>query len=1294
MMNTDPLIGDGWDDVELVDDEVISSDQQIVVETKSSHDSKVESNVLKDGESVLQRMENKTETEISSFHVGSGFFIGRLTRLLDPTIPKSVDEDVDHDDGWKEDSFDLDDVDTESMTFQDISHRNSSYYTQDESIENEATFTDSQLKRTDTAALEIAEAGGSRSPKVTHAASPQDYVTHPPLEPLEGIDTCDLVVVNGSIDCESNISTASDGKNIFVNGHINEAQQQQQQPLKDENQQYQPNLSTSNFNHYDETEIVSSQPQNGTSRKEDSLENCSAKATPMKLEELEQKLLLANERWEELHNEYKIRNGENESAKVWLQGEIETLTKRIVERDNQIHLLEYLSSEQKSTLTQYEEKISHLQYTLDCTLYENGELRDAVERIKSEYIDKVSCVEESAQQMNNQNVELRNQLTTRLLQKETFSPNTENSKNNDVSIVSVKKSLCPKIDVTLSEDNDSTNIISQLNRSIVELEESLQASNKQTAPMLIQRNNLVDGTVDDYIMKCNQLSMEYSDISYNLQQVTGELQEIKITLSERDRSIPTLESECLRMSKVVLDKDSRIVELEQTIKDLKHKETDNITELNQLSTENERITSSLQRIKAEKDSLTEILDSRNQVISSLENDYLRISSEILDNNRRVLDLEKTIEVLNLKETTLTTNLKDLSVDNDELLLKLHRIVDENECLTKSLDKSNKTISLLESDCLRISHDTDDKDRQILELHVTVDAMNRNRIQMMTLNEELSLKNDELSLNLKQMKDESDSLKICLEQRDQTISLLESECYKMRIDIDEKDRRILEQLDQEFERRNDKKEALYNFPVLNEQTISCSKNQLIQLNDRVRELETVNSDLLEQSRLFAQDKASLQSKVDAQSTEIQKLKEENEEILVQLGYFITKSDETKDKDVSESGTWSQEKIALLNQIECLNVTVGGLETELLHFDSIKQEYCLLKANVDDLRQRFSNHDSSRDNAYQEIVFILEQNSIEMLHQEKVIASLREDLESLKVKNSAIEEEMVITRHSLEEYDLLTGKLAKTVQRFSKHGSDTGILYLAIVDILEENERKLSHQESEIRLLQDGLESYQARYFAIDKELGNAKSLIDSLQTKLEHDSNLSRNQNDAYKESDVEYVTDLESMLKVKSEDNHTLVERLSQKEEHIAELHSTVDKMGVNCNAMIEKLSNTVNEQAEEIGRLRLMNNSIQKHRSTEQMSIRLEEFIQLQEDYRKVKEALDRKISTESYVDIVNTLSVRTHQNDMSLKEEVIRLALALERSEMKRADTLEELVNERKTYAANLKTIHDSLKQVFVSL
>jgi len=235
---------------------------------------------------------------------------------------------------------------------------------------------------------------------------------------------------------------------------------------------------------------------------------------------------------------------------------------------------------------------------------------------------------------------------------------------------------------------------------------------------------------------------------------------------------------------------------------------------------------------------------------------------------------------------------------------------------------------------------------------------------------------------------------------------------------------------------------------------------------------------------------------------------------------------------------------------------------------------------------------------------------------------------------------------------------------------------IIERLQGEIRQL--KENSATLSKDKLENEAARQVEIDglrEQVSNLKDKCDRLQNDLLSVSASQRedNRNDVIIERLQGEIRQLKATL---SKDISLLKLKLADKDSEVASIK--------------EQMENALNEKDEEIGKLRAAEQLSYTEETNEE--IEGEPFHQDQ-SYVKTEEEKECYSGDEDDDSLQGLLAEETDSDDF-LRSQIVILAQALERAELRRAQALERIVTERKSNADIVSQLGLSVKRFYSTI
>jgi uncharacterized protein YukE len=205
-------------------------------------------------------------------------------------------------------------------------------------------------------------------------------------------------------------------------------------------------------------------------------------------------------------------------------------------------------------------------------------------------------------------------------------------------------------------------------------------------------------------------------------------------------------------------------------------------------------------------------------------------------------------------------------------------------------------------------------------------------------------------------------------------------------------------------------------------------------------------------------------------------------------------------------------------------------------------------------------------------------------------------------------------------------------------------------------------------------YQQKILDLEMKCNNLSMELDTVRSQLE--------------------TTEGALLAKDQLYDMRSAVYDLESNEKHVSRVVHESENHIRQLEAELQSKSKYANELQESVSNLKLLLEDVDIAKENEMIIMRKEfEIEALKQELASMK----IKVTTteEQLQRIVGTtegIAASKYQNEMDyLQSNIVAVALALEQSELNRADTLKRLVSEREAYAVQLRAMCDKLKQFY---
>ena len=528
---------------------------------------------------------------------------------------------------------------------------------------------------------------------------------------------------------------------------------------------------------------------------------------------------------------------------------IKKLQAEIVEKNKRITTLELSNKEKDTQIASLQSKISALEQQGTKDKAEIANLTKELNQIKAEK-------EAIQNNLNKVSAELK-------------TLQTENAK-------------------TLSENADLKKQVEDLNTKITNLNSQISAKDKTIGELNTKISNL-EKQLESKTAKITELEGKVATLTKTNETNTKKISELNNTINGLNDKIKALETNKSANEKEIKNLKEQLANLTKIKESLEQ-------EKNNLSSELENTKKLLEAEKNTNKVNTEKIADLDQKLKDLQAKYdaLTSSSDKCDAQTQILkeqveslttqlgEKQKEIEGLNKKITDLTTqnSEKDTKIQNLEKQI-------QNAKNTKTAD--DKTISSLKTELENIK-----KEKQ--NIQTELDEANKKITEFETKNKDLIANNSKISEELKQAKENIDTLNNTIKEKDTKIAELETSVSNLQKEIETKNAKIAEleekvteldnkdkanaakiaELNNTINGLNDKIKALETNKSANEEEINNLKNQLETLtkakNNIEEEKNNLSSELANTKKLLEEEKATNMANAEKIADLEQKLKD--------------------------------------------------------------------------------------------------------------------------------------------------------------------------------------------------------------------------------------------------------------------------------------------------------------------------------------------------------------------------------------------------------------------------------------
>ena len=921
-------------------------------------------------------------------------------------------------------------------------------------------------------------------------------------------------------------------------------------------------------------------------------------------------------------------------------------------------------------------EIAKLRYELETKVVECQETNSEKDRMEHELAD--AKAELSA--MREQNDELRTTIE---------AMDNDNGEINHLAaeVANLKYDLEAKV----TECEHSTAEKSQLESTLVELKDEVKILRKENESLRqiqrdadVQINDLratveaMDGDADEM----NELVAEVADLKYQLEakviecsEITAERNRIDVQQSEANAKLTTLKNENDTIRRVQRDSDAQLNELRATVESLKNDTSEmnsikaGITELKRdleaKVTEHNDNMNALQELQAKLDNAEECLKETMNGTSGGEEDTLRAQNYEL--NRRNVDLQDQLTAFESSKSDLFLALED----------KI-RAIESLELQIKSLNSQLLEASHLQQEMMEVRESFEEKSQQC---------------------ETISRKVDELQVELVNARREHDE---AMKQTSKMNSITVQGLEERLTDVTSQITNLSTQLE------SSKTECARFVDAI--ATLEKEKNQLSSM------LESVNAELAEKQKQASNNIDLIKKEMESVIARNDELTETNQVILEEKAYAAKALK-------SKTSEFEQELSRCNASMETMKSEIESVTQQSKELTERNQSLLLEKEGaIRALASKTTDFERERK--------LFETSRMANSDAQQSISNLEKQLQDLRASNQRLESELFETSFAADKNEALlrekdnlereahalreqVGILSSQVASASKDNDAfsverEGLLsrinklekeLLACENVVDLRDEMTSMQEEREQLdldneellvqlglmQQDKLENEAARQVEIDglrEQISNLNDKCDRLQNDL--NSSLAKDNSEVI-ECLQEEIQQLKGNAATFSKNMSLLKLKLADKDSEVLSVK--------------EQLKNTLSEKDKEIEKLNQDKEVLMRAAERLSHSEEAHEEIQdksLNQDQSSVKEEEEKEYCSGDEDDDISLQGLLAEEVDSDdfLRSQIVVLAQALERAELRRATTLERMVSERKSNADIVSQLGLSVKRFYSTI
>lgn len=705
-------------------------------------------------------------------------------------------------------------------------------------------------------------------------------------------------------------------------------------------------------------------------------------------------------------------------------------------------------------------------------------------------------------------------------------------------------------------------------------------------------------------------------------------------------------------------------------------------------------------VESSRSDLQLALDEKMRTIESFEahiNSLNAQLSEASNLHQEIIDLRTAFEDKSQECETLASK-----VDEVQVALDYAQTVNE-KAIKESSDQSNEQISKLNA-----------KIAELLKDHnVTMQGMEDRLIDASNQIANLSAQCDDCRQRLE---DSQIECARCAE----TISKLEDEKVQLSSALKLANAAIEE---------NQKQASINNTSadIIKEEmnSIMSQNKELIERNEVILQEKAGAVEALDiRTNQFEQEVSRCNARVDTIKKEMESTMNQNMELIERnkallrekegtFGALVAKTTELeREKKLSQKANSEaqQTMLDLEQQLQDLKSTNKRLESELFEYSSAANDYAALMKERDNLAQEakvlreqvneLSSQVADTFSAVQREALLARISNLEAeLHanENENAADLRDELTSMQEEREQLDQdnEELLVQLGLMQQDKLQNEAARQVEmdglreqvsilkvkcdrlqsdlRRSETSNPTMDNNQEVIECLRGEIRQL--KENSAALNKDKFANEAARQIEIDglhEQVSKLKEKCDSLQNDLRT------------KDNSQEVIERLRHEIRQLKENSATLSKDISLLKLKLADKDSEV-------TSIKEHMENALNEKDGEISKLLRAAEEMQYTADTTE-EIESDSFYQDQSNV-STEEEKEYYSGEEDDISLQGLLAEETDSDDF-LRSQIVILAQALERAELRRAQTLERMITERKSNADIIGQLGLSVKRFYATI
>eukprot|EP00111_Clytia_hemisphaerica_P008686 TCONS_00025392-protein len=589
-------------------------------------------------------------------------------------------------------------------------------------------------------------------------------------------------------------------------------------------------------------------------------------------------------------SEEKIQTEKLRQTNNSLEMEVEKLKSKLLnseERDKTlkatVEKLEKKGHDDRSKILNFEKEVNSLKQRIKTLKQENSSLSDNVKSMESQMKEELSSKVIENERLSHETKQVREELQCKIDQLET----------DHLSYTAESEAVKKTLENQLSHLQNELEAVSHHFREYKREQETCLSFNQVEVENLKKQNISLNEKLTSSDVKLENLSQNYDDLSKDLQCSRKENESLQIEIEERE--------------KVILELKSRIKQHENEAMDLKEKQTNNMSLIDQL---NQQSKSELAAQKSVYDEKLTVLEADYELLkTSLRNceQEKSVCIETYKKQIKTLQLQSDGEIdkMSHERDELSTTLQTAHLDLNEYKIKFNSLENELEEVSMVNADLKQNLSLLSKELETYQSENQnnfDKDEEIRELREIILSLRKREEEMARIISKNKTEKTCLDENLTVLRQENEGLKAGKNTMQQEWDMNRNELL-VKIETVTKQQNDLQV-------RNDKlkaecrKRAMQSHAKCGEleimktdlQSMRKELDVVVELN---KKLEQVNDTLQEENKALSKDVAQHQNDIGILKTSYEDLLAK--ELSKQKSEFILKENQLL-KRISNGGSF--------------------------------------------------------------------------------------------------------------------------------------------------------------------------------------------------------------------------------------------------------------------------------------------------------------------------------------------------------------------------------------------------------